>query len=396
MNLGGNVEVVNGLFKTAPLTYDPNTYENYQKTIRFTECVFDFTGSSSYSIYIIAGHTKPAHMVFNGCKFSTGAEVGVYRDSCNITFQNCQGGLVTARYGRTIVSNCDSTRIQYAPGSSAVAPILQVTNTFADQFYLAGYAGVSKYYGRVIIENSNVGIFFNSADLGIDTAFVLVDFVDRISPATYSLSSGVLNHTTLNKTLYLSSSGTDTLKILKIGQRTNFGGGELLVIPLRNYVSTLMGDTITLFANETYVFRRLLGATKWQIVDQHRVKGQFQLVNLEEHSPDSLLAISADGKTSAISWQTATDTIEYQAGLVTSVTTGTTDASGDITVGGPQLGTDQYAVVVTVTGTTLRHVTVHSKDASQFKVRFFDSTGTVLGAGVSVSCDILMRKIFEK
>ncbi len=86
----------------------------------------------------------------------------------------------------------------------------------------------------------------------------------------------------------------------------------------------------------------------------------------------------------------------YRAGGVSSITTGTTDASGDITVGGPQLGTDQYAVVVTVTGTTLRHVTVHSKDASQFKIRFFDNTGTVLGAGVSVSCDILIRRIFEK
>ncbi len=45
---------------------------------------------------------------------------------------------------------------------------------------------------------------------------------------------------------------------------------------------------------------------------------------------------------------------------------------------------------------SIRHVTVHSKTSSDFKVRFFDNTGTVLGAGVSVSCDIIIRRIFEK
>lgn len=130
--------------------------------------------------------------------------------------------------------------------------------------------------------------------------------------------------------------------------------------------------------------------------DSTYVKGQLRLVNLGENNPDSVQVISIDGKVSSISWQQVTDTTEYRSGLVTSVTSGTTDANGDITVGGPQLGTDQYAVAVTVTGTTLRHVIVHSKTSSDFKVRFFDNTGTVLGAGVSVSCDIIIKKLFEK
>jgi hypothetical protein len=71
--------------------------------------------------------------------------------------------------------------------------------------------------------------------------------------------------------------------------------------------------------------------------------------------------------------------------------TDNTDASGDITVSHP-LGTANINVNVTASGTTLRRYTIHSKTATDFKVRFYDAAGAALGAGTSIDFDVQVVK----
>jgi hypothetical protein len=56
-----------------------------------------------------------------------------------------------------------------------------------------------------------------------------------------------------------------------------------------------------------------------------------------------------------------------------------TDASGDIVVA-HGMGTTPTSVQVTVTGTTPYVVTVHTIDATNFTVRFFDMTGAAVAS----------------
>lgn len=74
-----------------------------------------------------------------------------------------------------------------------------------------------------------------------------------------------------------------------------------------------------------------------------------------------------------------------------SITGAATNGSGDITVP-HSLGTANINVNITAGGTALRHFTVHSKTAADFTVRFYDSSGTPLGAGTNMDFDVQAKK----
>ena len=74
-----------------------------------------------------------------------------------------------------------------------------------------------------------------------------------------------------------------------------------------------------------------------------------------------------------------------------SITGATTNGSGDITVP-HSLGTADINVNVTARGTALRLFTIHSKTTADFTVRFYDSSGTPLGAGTNMDFDVQAKK----
>lgn len=63
-----------------------------------------------------------------------------------------------------------------------------------------------------------------------------------------------------------------------------------------------------------------------------------------------------------------------------------TDVNGDVTVS-VSMPDATFTATVQVTGTTLYHTVVHDKTTSGFKVRLFDSTGTVLPGSTAVTFD---------
>ena len=69
---------------------------------------------------------------------------------------------------------------------------------------------------------------------------------------------------------------------------------------------------------------------------------------------------------------------------------GTTDGSGDLSPT-HSFGSAPSVIVVTVTGTTFYHAQVHSKTSSNFKVRFFDSSGSAV-TSTAVTADVIIRK----
>jgi hypothetical protein len=72
------------------------------------------------------------------------------------------------------------------------------------------------------------------------------------------------------------------------------------------------------------------------------------------------------------------DTVKYRIENIGTIST-STDASGDITVA-HGMGVTPTSVQVTVTGTTPYVVTVHTIDATNFTVRFFDMTGAAVAS----------------
>lgn len=73
---------------------------------------------------------------------------------------------------------------------------------------------------------------------------------------------------------------------------------------------------------------------------------------------------------------TVGDTLSYRAENLGSIST-STDGSGDIVVA-HGMGTTPTSVQVTVTGTTPYVVTIHTIDATNFTVRFYDMTGAAV------------------
>lgn len=68
-----------------------------------------------------------------------------------------------------------------------------------------------------------------------------------------------------------------------------------------------------------------------------------------------------------------------------------TDSSGDITVSIPDMPDVNFSALIQITGTTLYSTTVHTKTTTSFKVRCFNSSGTVLGAGITVPFDFEVK-----
>lgn len=118
-------------------------------------------------------------------------------------------------------------------------------------------------------------------------------------------------------------------------------------------------------------------------------------VGINEPAPSRTFHVTGEARISDLTTTTGTRLVYADADGVLSANTSergsvsdTTNGSGQVTVSVTMPDTS-YIVQVTVTGTTLYHAIVHTKGAGSFSVRLFDSTGTVLGAGVSVTFDWL-------
>ena len=71
--------------------------------------------------------------------------------------------------------------------------------------------------------------------------------------------------------------------------------------------------------------------------------------------------------------------------------TGTTDGSGDLTVT-HNLGSNQIVITATATGTIFYHVQIHSKTSNNFKIRFFDASGSTV-TSTAVTADWIAKKL---
>ncbi|AEE53722.1 hypothetical protein [Haliscomenobacter hydrossis] len=68
-----------------------------------------------------------------------------------------------------------------------------------------------------------------------------------------------------------------------------------------------------------------------------------------------------------------------------STTSGTTDASGDITVTIPAMPDATYEVQLTINGTTYYGLSYHTLTTTTFKIRAFDGTHAAVGAGINLT-----------
>ncbi len=112
-----------------------------------------------------------------------------------------------------------------------------------------------------------------------------------------------------------------------------------------------------------------------------RFYGKYAFANAVPSSTSgakTLHAWTGDGST------TLPELLRFNHGVIST----TTDASGDIIITIPTMPDNTYTANVTITGTTLYGLTVHTKTTTSFKVRFYNTTtAAALGSGVSVTFD---------
>lgn len=101
---------------------------------------------------------------------------------------------------------------------------------------------------------------------------------------------------------------------------------------------------------------------------------------------------TVSGETSTMEWTgdgTKADPTVIQVNHANE--SGTTDASGDLTVT-HNLGSSTFAVSATATGTTFYNVQVHTKTSTTFKIRFFDAAGAAV-ASTAVTADWIAKTL---
>lgn len=268
-----------------------------------------------------------------------------------------------------------------------------------------GFVGVPSFNNRQFVINSVIGAndWFEVRDSGL--VRVYSEFAVGLDSSLYHNSStditSLKGNVILKGTGYIKlQSGTTaqrpvTEALWEGGIRYNdqtkrFEGSDSITVNSFAYTSDIVPQNLTLTGTTNNLALSTLGGSGINITQDSALGVRVR------NSPSGTLALAlTPGTTDKQTWVWSQASGIWTSTLQTngaSVST-TTDANGDVVISHGLLLAPS-AVSVTFTGTALgtaRFFTVHTKTSTEFSVRFYDSSGTVLGSGVAVNFDWLAR-----